>query len=426
MIVSDSEDKVAFFATMLLFGSTALIFLWFVNEAFPFTTLGDDQAYFDASVRTLSGVGEWFDLRQFQDTHAQAGYPLLLSWVHQFCGRSLFDRKALNLSFFLLLAPVWYEIGRAIGGRRVAFAFATAVLLCTPLWFYWLFLLKDIVIVFLQSLLLLGLVNVLSGARGTRGYGIVLLSTVLIIPFRSFLALLNGVLLFAASLLPAGAAKRTGRPGRMAIACVVIGMLFVFDRTPGMKEALGVHDETGSHNYSSLGTQIAERGEEADPKLSNPMWFTLVYFVAEVGAFNPESYRSIDSELIRAVTMIPWIYFGLPLFLTGVWTILFKRSAGFTPPRVLSAQGGHSKTDGIAARPRRVCLLLLVAFVAGYTLISWITGDTTRWRMPSLPPMIAIAAFAWCSMSSSNRNLLLTAWGVAVSIAFVGYYTLIK
>jgi hypothetical protein len=59
-------------------------------------------------------------------------------------------------------------------------------------------------------------------------------------------------------------------------------------------------------------------------------------------------------------------------------------------------------------------------------VISWITGDTTRWRMPSMPPMIAVAAFAWCSMTSSSRNLLLTAWGVALSIAFVGYYTLIK
>jgi len=424
MIVSDRDDKVAFFALMLLFGSTALICLWFVNEALPFTTIGDDYAYFDASVRKLSGVGEWFDLRQFQDTHAQAGYPLLLSWVHQFCGRSLFDRKALNLGFFLLLAPVWYEIGRAIGGRRVAFAFATAVLLCTPLWSYWLFLLKDMVVVLLQSLLLLGLVNVLSGARGAKGYRIVLLSTVLIIPFRSFLALMNGVLLFAASLLPAGAPKKTSRLGRLVIACVVIGMLFVVDQTPAMKETLGVYDESGGHDYSSLTTQIAQRREERDPKLSNPMWFALNYFVAEVAAFNPESYRSLNSELIRALTMVPWIYFGLPLFLSGAWMILFKRSAGFVPRRVCSARVGHSKADALA-RPHRLCLLLL-AFVGGYGVIGWITGDTTRWRMPSMPAMIAVAAFAWCSMTSLSRNLLLAAWGVALSIAFVGYYTLVK
>ena len=117
------------------------------------------------------------------------------------------------LRFFLLLAPVWYVIGREIGGRRLAFACAVTMLLCTPLWFYCMFLFKDIVIVFLQSLLLLGLVRVLSGAGAVRGYGTIALSTILIIPFRAFLALMNGGMLVAGSLLSAQGTRKSSRFG---------------------------------------------------------------------------------------------------------------------------------------------------------------------------------------------------------------------
>jgi len=427
MIVSDRADKVALVSIMLAFGCAALSCLWFIDAAFPYTEIGDDPAYFRASVRTLDGIGDWLNLRQFQETHTQAGYPLLLTWVNQFCGPSLYDRKALNLCFFLLLAPVWYVIGREIGGRRLAFACAVTMLLCTPLWFYCMFLFKDIVIVFLQSLLLLGLVRVLSGAGAVRGYGTIALSTILIIPFRAFLALMNGGMLVAGSLLSAQGTRKSSRFGRIVITCFLLGALFVVGRNSSMMQSLGVHDETGAHAFSSnsLDAQLAEQSVRRTTNFSNPVWFTLVYLVGEIGAFNPKSWGNLDTEAIRAITMVPWIYFGLPLFLVGAWAVIFKKGIWPSPAESRGPHEGRSNEAGIG-NPNRPCMLLLMAFVAAYALISWLISDTTRWRMPAMPPMMAISAFAWCSMKGSSRLLLMTLWGGLLSIALVVYYALVK
>jgi hypothetical protein len=425
IIVSDRDDKVALFIMMILFGSTALISLWFVNEEFPFSGAGDDKDYFDASVRPLNGIDEWLNLRQFKGTHEQGGYPLLLSWIHQFSGGSLFHRKAMNLGFFLLLAPVWYEIGRVIGGRRLAFVFATGVLLCTPLWFYWVFLLKDIVIVFLQSLLLLGLVNVLSGTRSARGYCIVVLSTVLLIPFRSLLTLLNGAALVAASFLRGRDQKIASVPAKLLIACVLVGALIVVGRNATTLEIFGVAGENRTLSYNSVKEQIALGSEVQEVYLSNPIKFTLVYLVGEVAAFNPQSWRSLNAELIRSVTMVPWVYFGLPFFLIGAWSIAFNRKAWFKNGKLRNVRDWKPKMDG-SELPDRACLMLLLGFVAGYALVSWLSGDTTRWRMPSMPPMIAVAGFAWCSMRGTTRFHLLVGWFMALSVALVVYYGVVK
>jgi hypothetical protein len=425
IIVSDRDDKVALFIMMLLFGSTALICLWFVNEEFPFSGAGDDKDYFDASVRQLNGIDQWLNLRQFEDTHEQGGYPLLLSWIHQFSGGSLFHRKAMNLGFFLLLAPVWYEIGRVIGGRRLAFAFATGVLLCTPLWFYWLFLLKDIVIVFLQSLLLLGLVNVLSGTRRARGYCLVVLSTVLIVPFRSLLTVVNGASLVAASFLRGRDQKMVSVPAKILIACVLVGALIIVGRNAATLKIFGVGGENRTLTYNSVKEQIAFGSELQGAYFSNPIKFTLVYLVGEVAAFNPQSWRNLNVELIRSVTMVPWVYFGLPFFLIGAWSIAFNRKARLKSGKLRNAQDWKPEMDG-NEQPDRACLMLLLAFAAGYALVSWISGDTTRWRMPSMPPMIAIASFAWCSMRGTTRFHLLLGWCMALSVALIVYYVVIK
>ena len=132
---------------------------------------------------------------------------MLLSWVHQLVGDSLYHRKAVNVFFFLMLALVWFGIGRHMGGRRLGFVFASGILLTTPLWFYWIFLMKDMAITFLQSLFILGLVQSLSHRSAARGYGWIVLSTVLTIPFRSQLALVNLAALAGATLLRTGSRR---------------------------------------------------------------------------------------------------------------------------------------------------------------------------------------------------------------------------
>jgi hypothetical protein len=122
---------------VVLAGIFFLSLLSLVDEAIPFLGGGiDDEGYFTVSKRSFNRASDWFDLGQFKRTHEQAGYPMLLSWVHQFVGDSLYHRKAVNV-FFLMLALVWFEIGKQMGADVLGFVFASGILLTTPLWYYW-------------------------------------------------------------------------------------------------------------------------------------------------------------------------------------------------------------------------------------------------------------------------------------------------
>ena len=78
------------------------------------------------------------------------------------------------------------------------------------------------------------------------------------------------------------------------------------------------------------------------------------------------------------------------------------------------------------ARPARGQLLVLLMFVLIYAGVSWISADTTRWRMPAMPPMVAIAGFAWATMNSQQRLGMLLGWGLLLSGSLMAYYTIFK
>ena len=105
------RSEIGLFVAVL--GIFFLSVLWQIDEAIPFSGIADNKVYFDVSKRSSKDLSDWFGLQQFKGTHEQAGYPMLLSWVHQFAGGSLYHRKALNV-FFLMLALVWFGIGRHI------------------------------------------------------------------------------------------------------------------------------------------------------------------------------------------------------------------------------------------------------------------------------------------------------------------------
>src|SRR5215510_7887176 len=85
-------------AGLICFAGIAFLFILLLfNDEFPYAAGGDDENYFDASKQSFTSLGDWFDMTRYEYTHEQAGYPLLLSWVHQFSGDSLYHRKALNV-----------------------------------------------------------------------------------------------------------------------------------------------------------------------------------------------------------------------------------------------------------------------------------------------------------------------------------------
>ena len=410
---------------VVLAGIFFLSVLWQVDEAIPFSGGGDDKGYFTASKRSFNSVSDWFDLRQFKETHEQAGYPMLLSWVHQFVGDSLYHRKAVNVFFFLMLALVWFGIGRHIGGRRLGFVFASGVLLTTPLWFYWIFLLKDMAITFLQSLFILGLVQSLSHRSVARGYGLIVLSTVLTIPFRSQLALVNLAALAGATLLRTGS-RRSWKSTLLKVAMtggVFLGILIV-GMNPEILHQLGVTGEHQSLDTESVQAEFEFRGQSRSAKFTNALKFPLIYLMGEVAAFNPRSWGKVDAHLIRGLSMVPWIYVGVPLFVTGTWMILRQQRFREGAVHISAGQEGDPLVDPV--RPERAHLLVLLMFVLIYAGVSWVSADTTRWRMPAMPPMVAIAGFAWATMNKQQRFGMLLGWGLLLSVSFIAYYAVFK
>lgn len=410
---------------VVLAGIFFLSVLWQVDEAMPFSEGGDDKDYYNASKRSFNSVSDWFDLRPFKRTHEQAGYPLLLSWVHQFAGDSLYHRKAVNVFFFLMLALVWFGIGRHIGGRRLSFVYAAGVLLTTPLWFYWVFLFKDMAITFLQSLFILGLVQSMSHRSVARGYGLIVFSTVLTIPFRSQLALVNLAALAGATLLQTGS-RRSWKNSLLKVAMTsgIILSLLIAGTNPEVLHQLGVTGERRSLDVAALQADIEFKEQSRPTHVTNALKFPLLYLVGETAAFSPKSWGNVDAALIRGLSMVPWIYVGLPLFVTGTWIIVRRQRFPEGAVHLSAGQEGNPLDDPV--RPERAHLLVLLMFVLIYAGVAWESGNTTRWRMPAMPPIVAIAGFAWVTMNTQQRFWMLLGWGLLLSVFLVAYYAVIR
>lgn len=423
-LIAGKKDSIRLGFLMLAAGICFLSILWQVDEVVPFVGAGDDEDYFKVSLRSFNSLNDWFDLGQFKATHEQAGYPLLLSWVHQLTGDSRYHRKAVNVFFFLMLAVVWFGIGRLIGGRHLGFVSASGVLMATPLWFYWIFLFKDMVIIFLQSLFILGLVQSLSHKSVLSGYSLVGFSTIITLPFRSKLALVNLLALAGGTLLRAGARRslttfaiKIALTGSLAVIVLVLGT------NPKLLQRLGVAGEHRTLDSDSVRAEIEQRERSRSAQFTNVLMFPLLYLVGEVTAFNPRSWDNAEAPLVRAVCMVPWIYIGVPLFLRGAWIILRPQQM----PHIASApQASKLVPQKGPALPERGHLLVLLMFVVIYAGVAWASADTTRWRMPALPPMIAIAGVAWMALNVQKRLTILLGWGLCLSFALIAYYAVLR
>jgi hypothetical protein len=386
----------------------------------PFPSPGEVTTRF-----TFNSASAWFDLQQFKGTHEQAGYPLLLSWMHQFVGDSLYYRKALNVFVFLMLALVWFEIGKEIGGQSLGFVFASGILLATPLWFYWMFLLKDMTITFLQSLFILGLIQLLSHRSVVRTYGLLALSTLLTIPFRSQLALVNLAALAGTTFLGMGSGRSWKRSllkivmmGGMFLALLVVG------KNPEILNQLGVRGEHQALDAESVQAEVEFRGRSRTAQFANVLIFPVLYLMGEVAAFNPKIWGDVNIPLLRGLSMVPWIYIGVPLFVSGAWMIVWGQRFREGAMEISTAEGEGHRVDQV--RPARAQLLVLLMFSLIYAGVSWISADTTRWRIPAMPSMVAIAGFAWIALRKQQRFGMLLGWGLLLSVSLLTYYSLFK
>jgi hypothetical protein len=173
--------------------------LTLVNETMPFTGSGDDSNYFAFAATSITSLAD-LDLTQFSADFEQPGYPWLLTVTATFFGHNLLALKLLNLTIFINISIVWYKIGVKLESSDFGRAVAVVVALLTPFWYYFSFLLKDMVIVFLQSLFLLGLVTAL-GRRGLSSWLLMAVATIALIPFRSATVVINAAVLILTTMV---------------------------------------------------------------------------------------------------------------------------------------------------------------------------------------------------------------------------------
>lgn len=382
-----------------------------VNDWFPFAGGGDDQDYFDLAATRFDSMADVFDLTKFIGLMEQPGYPWLLSILYQFTGQDLLTFKLVNLACFVLLIPVWYRIGVELDSRRFGRAMAVAILLLTPLWFYWMFLLKDMIIALLQSIFLLGAVQV-SRSRGKVGWLLLLAATLAVIPFRSQLVLLNMAVLAGTVALML---VRRGQPGRsfatLSIAAIVIWGVLNIASNPEWMASAGIYSENRVINLESVTESAISRGEAS---LMDRSLFPLLYLFGETSGLNPRASADFNSGTLRGALAVPWIFVGVPFFVCGLLWLMRP------DPRPIHRGGGTAR-----AKPSRLIATpwgTLALFILGYMMVSWAVGDTTRWRIPDMPAMAAVALAGWRSLAPQTRMTILICWIAASGTSLSLFY----
>lgn len=462
------------FPLVLLYAALAYgVILTFVDGWAPFAGGGDDSGYFLASQVRLSGAG-WFDFNQFP-TFGQGGYPLMLAWVYQLTGASTYAYKAVNLFLYLLLAILWFRIGDEMGGRRAGWAFAISVLLGTPLWMYWMFILKDMTIVLLQSVFLLGAVRLAKGRGGLRTWVPIAVGTVLLIPFRVYLVILHAAVTVVTAVM---AGRQSGRRKATLLtgAAVLLGGLMYLGGNQATLTAFGAGGDKRSLDYETV-RGVSEAYADQRSKFSGPVgtvMFPLAYVFGETSGLRigGTGGGAVSGDIQRPVVMVgglsalPWIFFGSPLLFYAVWHMLRRpvrrllrqdRPPGWAmraPRAVILPAGGSSgwgrEPGGTAVAVRPVVSaaapaavapatvaapaaesgvggwLPLLVFLALYAVIAWLVEDTTRWRMPAFPVMTALAAQGWLWLRPRGRILIVGGWATSLAVLFTLYYGVLK
>ena len=384
-----------------------------MNDWMPFAGGGDDEGYFFLGNTPIKSIDDAFDLTKFSDALAQPGYAWLLSLENVISGPDLLTYKLMNLLFLVLLALTWYRIGFLLESRAFGRFAMIGVLLLTPLWYYVFFLLKDMTIVLLQSLFLLGLMQQWR-SNSLRPWLLIGLVTFLLILFRVQLVLQNASIATAALLLRSFMSNDIA--GRsffsLVLGVVVVSMLMLLAMNADFISTMGLA-ESRVIGSEAMRQEAARMAPEAGP---NPVFFLLIYLFSEVSVLNLETWNVLDSAWIRGALALPWIYLVSPFF---VWGTLWG----------LGPYEGAVPNKAMMARLLDMRILhsawgVVFLFSISSAVISWSVGDSTRWRLSGMPVMLMIAMAGWTFTRARVRQQILMYWVIGLSFLFLAYYVL--
>lgn len=380
------------------------IILYASSSTYRFTGGGDDASYYILALEAgSSSLGEVLSPYRYSGRLEQPGYGVILSVVHKIFGTGLGGLKLSNIAFYIVVTSTYARIASELRGRQFGYLVAIFVSGLIPLWYYYIFLLKDMIVVLLQGLVLLGAV-LIHKTSGRKGWFVTSIGTLAVVPFRSFLVVLNVAVagLAAALIRPSDATsiRRKSRVNWRSILSIVGCLILFYVATNStLAQSLGLISQSRLVNADTVSAFAVERFQSSAIQRAI---FPFLYLITESSGIQVLfSGGYITAARLRGLFALPWIVFYLPLLIVGLWSLAFG------PDR-----------RKLWASP----WIVVVGFCAIYLGVSWIVGDTTRWRLPDMPALTMIAALGYSHISRLAKGLLLSSWlAVVVGIAAVFY-----
>lgn len=388
LLAVSKEDKLFVAITSISFSFVSISALYMLNLRIPFSGWGDDRNYYEFTTIYGNDIGQI--IRDVQVYFEQGGYPIFLWIVGRVFDNSLLLLKAINVFFLVCNAIVWYRIGKFFDDYTTPKAFYIANIVATPLWFYFIFLLKDTTIILITSLLLYYTIKVAIHNRGTVA---VLICIVGVGLFRVPLVVLNAALVVSFLVMLRKMDLRA-----VAAGGVIFGVANLLFAQPHILSSLGVFEERAI-SAQKLSETLTLYRQEAQRSLG---FHVLSYFVMETAGFR--ILPSLTANWLRGAAALPWIFIGLPFFFAGCYKLLSRFR------------------ESITTRDGQLTICLLMVVVA-YLAVALASNDTTRWRMPGFPAMVAVAALGWLQLKEMRYAVLFG--GIVVgAIAVSAFYLL--
>lgn len=414
-LAARGRERAFLWRTVLLAWLALGLLTALVNDWLPFSGAGDDESYFYLANPPIDSLSNLFDLTGFVGFMEQPGYPWLLSLLNAFTGHDLLAFKLLNLCFLILLAITWYRIATLLESPDFAQTVMVSILLLTPLWYYVFVLLKDMTITLLQSLFLLGLVE-LWRRNGLRPWLLIGAATFALIEFRTGLVLQNSAVLMGAVMLKSLGRSRNVRSWRIVgliLGGGVVTGLFALGSDPEAMARLGIYAQ---HRILGSDEMLESVRVHHEASMMNRELFPLLYLFSETAGLSPQTWAQFDAAWLRGVLALPWIFFVVPFFLLGLFW-LTQVPHGMPRGKGLIVRLQNSR---LVASPWGALLLFVLSTVA----ISWQLGDTTRWRMPDMPVIATIAMAGWYYAVRRTRYQVLVSWVAGAGCLFAMFYLL--
>lgn len=379
-----------------------------VNDWLPFTGGGDDASYF----RSTEIAGSWSDLSSpdvFSTYYAQPGFAMVLNVLNLAFEPGLLAFKTLNLVFFLLLVHVWMRIIAEIENVTLARLYAFCCVFLTPLWFYFFFLLKDLLIAFLLSIFVLGVVRAWKSPAAWSAWLLQLMAVVALLPLRAPLAgqalAVIAIVLVSRVVVKGGWTNKVVMAVMAAAGAIVIAWLAT---NPGFLEGLGVESAAGVLGSDAM--QDRAFSMLGQSSISNAL-FPVIYLLSEVAGLNSDTWRVLDAVWLRSLLVLPWIFAVVPLVPFAVlWLLRRVRSPV------------HSKRSGLRITELRIVAtpwVVVAALIVTSAMLSWVVGDTTRWRLADMPAILATVVGASTAYPKAHLLLVTLIWTLSIASFFL-------